>query len=138
MAAFARRRWTVVAALLVALVIAGVVARGAIGSLVIAHGLAADDPRDYMLAYMTALRWGFPVDGDLVTDGAFLSSGLKVSKPSAIGLHGEFDHELQFFVTYDSVWRESTGAPSGRLSRFIYVGRDVGQRWRVIGGGTGP
>lgn len=87
---------------------------------------------------MNASRWGFAVDGRPALGEAFLASDIEVSPPAVIPLRGEFEEERQFVVSYRSMWRASTGAPPGHRQYFVYVGRDVGQNWRVIESGTGP
>jgi recombinational DNA repair protein RecT len=117
---------------------AGVVARAAVGHYELRPGLAAEDPRVFVTALMNASRWGLAVEGRPALGEAFLASNLEVSPPAAIPLRGEFDEEYQLVVSYRSMWRAATGAPPGHRQYFVYVGRDVGQDWRVIGSGTGP
>ena len=71
-------------------------------------------------------------------DDTFLARDLAVSAPQEIPLYGEYDEELLFVVTYRSRWREVTGAPPGPRGWFVYVGRNVGGLWQILGQGTGP
>lgn len=107
------------------------------GAIVISPGLRSDDPRAFMTAHLNARRWGIPVDGSGI-GGAFLASAVEVSGPASISFNGSSDEELQFVVSYDSMWREVTGAAPGHRQYFVYVGRDKGQSWRILSSGTGP
>jgi hypothetical protein len=91
-----------------------------------------------MRAYMTAVRWGFPVPGEPIASDALFATDIEISAPARIPLDGEYDEEVRFVVEWRSLWREDTGAPPGPRLRFVYIGRDAGGDWQVIGGGTGP
>jgi hypothetical protein len=124
-------------AVIIGLVLVAVAGRYAYGALVVIPGLESDDPLTFMTARLDAQRWGFPVDGDGSGEALF-ASHIKISGPAAVSGNGGFDEELRFVVSYNSVWKSATGAPPGHRQYFVYVGRDKGDRWRVLGGGTGP
>jgi hypothetical protein len=130
-------RLRLVGALLIGLFLLAMTAWLVYGAFVISPGLRSDDPRTFMTAHLNAQRWGVPLDG-VDTSGAFLASAFEVSGPAAISFNRDFDEELQFVVSYNSVWREITGAPPGHRQYFVYVGRNEGQNWRVLSSGTGP
>ncbi|MDZ4179730.1 MAG: hypothetical protein U1E29_10965 [Coriobacteriia bacterium] len=130
-------RVRLVSVLLIGLFLLATTAWLVYGAVVISPGLRSDDPRAFMTAHLNAQRWGIPVDGSGI-GGAFLASAVEVSGPAAISLQGSFDEELQFVVSYDSLWRAVTGAPPGHRQYFVYVGRDKGHSWRVLSSGTGP
>lgn len=128
----------------------------AIGVAVFSPHLGSDDPAEVVTAYFDAQRWGYnglaesaldPAERELrrapnyvraIVPDELFASGLAVEGPAAIELHGEFDEEVQFVVTYRSMWRSTVGDPPGERFWFVYVGRNEGEPWHVLSQGTGP
>lgn len=149
-----RRAWIAVGVALAAL---GLVAlRWWAAEYVFAPRLAGDDPRTVLTAYFDAQRWG--LDGvaesaespemrafreapnyvsPLVND-AFLASDLVIEGPADIPAWNTHDEEVQFTVAYRSRWRSVIGEQPGPRFWFVYLGRDAGGSWEVLGQGTGP
>lgn len=128
----------------------------AIGAAVFGPRLSSDDPTEVVTAYFDAQRWGYrgiaeSVLSDderemrdapnyvrpIIPDELF-AQDLVVEGPSDIALRGENDEEVQFRVGYRSLWRNEIGEPPGRRHWFVYLGRDAGESWQVLGQGTGP
>ena len=148
----------VVRRLLVAIAVALVaaIAYQALGAAVFGPRLRSDDPAEVVAAYFDAQRWGYrglaeSILGDderetrdapnyvrpIVPDELF-AGDLSVDGPAYIGLYGQYDEEVQFIVTYRSMWRSEIGEPPGKRLWFVYLGRDEGESWHVLGQGTGP
>jgi hypothetical protein len=139
-----------------ALVLGVALAYQAVGAAVFLPRLASTDPREVVTAYFEARAWGYagiseaalaPDQRDLrharnyvqplVPDELF-ARDLEVSAPADISLYGQHDEERQFTVAYRSRWRSTIGEPPGTRHWFVYVGRDEGGRWLLLGQGTGP
>lgn len=126
------------------------------GKLIFAPRFASPHAGEVVRAYFSARQWGCRALSERALapevrerlhapnmvrpfiDDPFLARDLAVSPPQATPLYGEYDEELLFEVTYQSRWREITGAPPGLRHWFVYAGRDVGGRWWILGQGTGP
>lgn len=138
----------------IALVVA--LAYQAVGAAVFGPRLSSDDPAEVVTAYFDAHRWGYrgiaeSVLSDderemrdapnyvrpIIPDELF-AQDLIVEGPSDIALYGEYDEEVQFRVSYRSMWRSEIGEPPGERYWFVYFGRDEGEPWRLLGQGTGP
>ena len=156
--AAAPARSRVVRRLLVAIAVALVAALAyqAVGAAVFGPRLGSDDPAEVVTAYFDAQRWGYRgiAESVLSDDERELRSApnyvrpiipdelfardLVVEGPSDIPLRGEFAEEVQFRVAYQSMWRSEVGEPPGRRYWFVYLGRDEGEPWQLLGQGTGP
>lgn len=153
----ARGRWTWPALVaLVALMVLVMALRWWAAEYVYGPRLASDDPRTVITAYFEAQRWGLDRTAEgmesadmrayreapnyvspLIND-VFLAVNLVIEGPNDIAAWNEYDEEVQFTVAYRSRWRSTTGERPGRRFWFVYLGRDEGEPWRVLGQGTGP
>lgn len=151
-----RRRWVWLAgaAVLFALTVPAV--RWWAAEYVYAPRLASDDPRTVVTAYFEAKRWGLDRTAEhahsnelrayldapnVVTpriSSVFLAGDLVIEGPHDIPVWDRYDQEVQFTVAYRSRWRSTTGERPGPRFWFVYLGRDEGEPWRVLGQGTGP
>lgn len=143
-----------VRAVIAALVIA--LAYQAVGAAVFLPHFGSEDPREVVTAYYDAQRWGFRwIAGRAQSpelretrraanfvrglhDDALFASALAVEGPSDIPMYGDHDEEVQFVVTYRSVWNDAVDGPPGKRMWFLYAGRDEGGPWQVLSVGTGP
>ena len=140
----------------IAVALVAALAYQAVGAAVYGPRLASDDATEVVTAYFDAQRWGYrgiaksALSDDereireapnyvraIVPDELF-ARDLVIEGPSDITLHGQYAEEVQFTVTYRSMWRSVIGDPPGERLWFVYLGRDEGDTWRVIGQGTGP
>ncbi len=156
-----RRRAAPATGIIAALLLGGAIlltaaAHHMAGELIFASRFASPDATEVVQAYFAARQWGYRALSERALapqvreklhapnmvrpfiDDPFLARDLAVSAPQATPLYGEYDEELLFEVTYQSRWREITGAPPGLRHWFVYAGRDAGGRWWILGQGTGP
>lgn len=149
-----RWKWLAVSAVLVALLLSAV--RWWTAESVYSPRLASDDPRTVVTAYFEAQRWGLDRVAERVEslemrsyreapnyvspliNDVFLSGDLVIEGPNDIAAWNTYGEEVQFTVDYRSRWRSTTGERPGRRFWFVYLGRDEGEPWRVLGQGTGP
>jgi hypothetical protein len=128
----------------------------AVGAAIFLPRFGSDDPREVVTAYYEAQRWGYraiaerALAADLrelyhapnavrgLHDDALFAGGLEVDGPADIHLYGEHDEEVQFVVTYRSIWTDEVGSAPGKRLWFVYAGRDGDGPWRVLSAGTGP
>lgn len=140
----------------VAFALVAALAYQAVGAAVFRPRLTSDDPAEVVTAYFDAQRWGYRAIAEsalseeeravrhapnyirsIVPDELF-ARDLVVEGPADIPLYGEYTEEVQFTVTYRSIWRNEIGEPPGQRHWFVYLGRDDEGGWRVLGQGTGP
>jgi hypothetical protein len=118
--------------------------------------LASDDPRTVITAYFEAQRWGLDRVAERVEspemrayreapnyvtpliNDLFLARDLDIEGPNDITARNTYDEEVQFTVAYRSRWHNTIGEPPGPRFWFVYLGRDEGGPWYVLGQGTGP
>jgi hypothetical protein len=118
--------------------------------------LASDNPRTVVTAYFDAQRWGLartarriespemrayreaPNYVSPLINDVFLAGDLIIEGPNDIAAWNTYDEEVQFTVDYRSRWRSTIGERPGRRFWFVYLGRDEGGPWQVLGQGTGP